>query len=188
MNFKVTKLNNAIQVGDKIPMKQYNGNVGRWIEDRLEDLGFTINRGYGPDLLQMGVEVKSRLESSTSGHTMASMHPDDILTTDWEHSNIFAKSQSQYRVYYNDDSIVTVAEIFDFTDPDIQALLKESYNEGRKLFPNAANGINYFRGEDCIGYFEGQESGYYQFRLTDAGMKRIERMSKQSFTKLFEIV
>ena len=186
MQVKVTKLNKAIQVGDKIPMKQYNGNVGRWIEDRLEDLGYTINRGYGPDLLDMGVEVKSRKESSKSGHTMASMHPDDILATDWEDSNIFDKSQRQYRVYYDDDSIVTVAEIFDFTDPDIQTLLKESYNEGRKLFPNSANGDNYFRGDECVGYFEGQENGYYQFRLTDAGMKRIERMSKQTFGKFFE--
>ena len=185
MQVKVTKLNNAIQVGEQIPMEQYNGNIGRWIEDRLEELGYTINRGYGPDLLQMGVEVKSRLESSTSGHTMAAMHPDDILATDWEDSNIFDKSQLQYRVYYDDDSIVTVAEIFDFTDPDIQTLLKESYNEGRKLFPNSANGHNYFRGDECVGYFEGQENGYYQFRLTDAGMKRIERMSKQTFNKFF---
>ena len=185
MQFKVTKLNNAIKVGDKIPMTQYNGNVGRWIEDRLEDLGYVINRGYGPDLLQMGVEIKSRLESSTSGHTMAAMHPDDIVDTEWEDSNIFAKSQIQYRVYYDDDSVVTCAEIFNFTDPGIQALLKNSYNKGRKLLANTDK--NYNRGEDCIAYFEGQANGYYQFRVTPAGMKRIEKMSKQkTFSKLFE--
>jgi len=186
MKFKVTKLNNAIQVGEQIPMEQYNGNIGRWIEDRLEELGYTINRGYGPDLLQMGVEVKSRLESSTSGHTVSSMHPDDIANTEWEDTNLCAKIQLQYRVYYNDDSVVTCAEIFDFTDSDIQALLKKSYDEGRKMLqdPNAGN---YVRSKDCIAYFEGQENGYYQFRLSNAGMKRIERMSKQpSFSKFFE--
>ena len=186
MKFKVTKLNNAIQVGEQIPMEQYNGNIGRWIEDRLEDLGYTINRSYGPDLLQMGVEVKSRLESSTSGHTMAAMHPDDILDTEWKDSNIFAKSQRQYRVYYNDDSVVTSAEIFDFTDLGIQALLEKSYDEGRKLL--AKSNKNYLRGKDCIAYFEGQANGYFQFRVTPEGMRRIECMSKQSFSKLFEIV
>jgi len=56
---KVISLNSAIIPGTVIPMTQDHGNIGRWIEDDLEDKGYKVNRGKGIDLPKYGLEIKS---------------------------------------------------------------------------------------------------------------------------------
>ena len=53
-------------IGMPVPPQQY-GNVGTLVEDFLESQGYTINRGAGPDLLDIGVEIKTRTIEATSG-------------------------------------------------------------------------------------------------------------------------
>ena len=102
MTLNVISLNNAIRVGTTIPMKEYNGNIGHWVEDKLEENGYTVNRQKGIDLIDLGLEVKTRKENSTSGHTIGAMLPVDIINTEWENSNIRNKIQRQYRVKHSD--------------------------------------------------------------------------------------
>jgi len=196
---KVIKLKRGIMPGEVIPVARRHGDIGRWIEDEIQRRGYSVNRGYGPDLKDMGVEIKTRLESSTSGHTVGSMLGIDIVNTPWEQSNVCNKIQRQYRVYYNDENIVTDRTgIYDFTDPFIQELLRESYEYGRSVLSKyvyefdhgpdiEATVPSYIKGDKCIAYFEQQpETGQFQFRITAYGMRKIETMTRQtSFTKLF---
>lgn len=201
MKPRVIKLNSGINPGEVIPVARGHGDIGRWIEDELQRRGYRVNRGYGPDLKDMDVEIKTRLDSSTSGHTVGSMLGIDIVNTPWEQSNVRNKIQRQYRVYYNDENVVTDRTgIYDFTDPFIQELLRESYEYGRSVLSKyvyefdhgpdiEATAPLYIRGDKCIAYFEHQsETGQFQFRVTDYGMRKIETMTRQfSFNKLFEV-
>ena len=107
--------------------------------------------------------------------------------------------QKQYRVYYNDQHVITSQTgLYDFTDPFIQALLKASYEYGRSILRQyvyqfdhgsdiEATVPSYIKGKNCIACFEHQdETDQFQFRITNSGMKKIETMTRQtSFTKLF---
>ena len=190
---KVISLNNAIEPGTVIPMEQYNGNIGRWLEDYIEDKGYVVNRGKGIDLPQWGLEIKSRLMSSTSGHTVGAMLPLDIINTPWEYSNIRDKIQRQYRVEYDvniltGDNVVTEAKVYDFTCDEIQSKLKEAWDYGQsELKSSNPNKMpSYIRGEGHWGYFERQESGQYQYRITSGAMTHMKKLSTNTSNRLFE--
>lgn len=194
MTVNVIKLNKAIEVGTVIPMNQYNGNIGRWAEDDIEDKGYPVNRKKGIDLPGYGLELKTRMENSTSGHTVGAMLPEDIVQQEWKAgNNIFNKVQRQYRVYYkvNDltgENIVTRAQVYDFTDEEIQAKLKESWDHCRGyLVENPGHTPQYIRGKDHWAYLELQPNGTYQFRITHKYMKEMERISDFNRSKLFSI-
>ena len=186
MTLKVTRLKNIIEPGTIIPMEERNGNIGRWAEDTLEDLGWTVNREKGIDLPEVGAELKTRKWGSTSGHTVGAMLPQDILHTQWHKSNIHDKVQKQYRVEYKDDSpvgewntcsIVTEAKVYDFTHPFIQEKLKKDYNFCRAQIVDNGFEPQYISGD--WAYLEMQPNGYYQFRITPAAMKKMKTYSKQ---------
>jgi len=194
MTFNVTKLNNAIEVGTVIPMEECNGNIGRWVEDQLEDNGYIVNKGKGIDLKRLGLEVKTRMENSTSGHTVGAMLPQDIIHYDWAAgNNIFDKVQRQYRVYHKvnvltEDNIVTSAQVYDFTDLDIQNNLKEAWDHCKAvLAQNPGINWDYIRGDGKWAYLELQENGYYQYRITPGYMKQMESIANFNRTKLFVV-
>ena len=187
MTLYVTKLNNAIKVGERIPMTQKDGNIGRYIERKMVRNGFTLNTGKGIDLKGLHLEIKTRLVDSTSGHTVAAMLPVDIVNTEWENSNIYDKVQRQYRVEYKDDSpvgewdtcsIVTEAKVYDFTHPFIQEKLKKDYNFCRAQIVDNGFEPQYISGD--WSYLEMQPNGYYQFRITPAAMKKMKTYSNQA--------
>tara|TARA_R110002074_G_scaffold267_1_gene1288 strand:- start:2486 stop:3076 length:591 start_codon:yes stop_codon:yes gene_type:complete len=186
MTLHVTKLNNAINIGDRIPMTQEHGNIGRYIEYSIKRKGYALNRGKGIDLKGLHLEIKTRLADSTSGHTVGAMLPTDIVETEWENSNIHDKVQKQYRVEYKDDSpvgewntcsIVTEAKVYDFTHPFIQEKLKKDYNFCRAQIVDNGFEPQYISGD--WAYLEMQPNGYYQFRITPAAMKKMKTYSKQ---------
>lgn len=192
MTFNVTKLNKAIEVGTVIPLKECNGNIGRWVEDQLEENGYSINRGKGIDLQKLGVEVKTRKVNSSSGHTVGAMLPQDIVQNDWQAgNNMFDKVQKQYRVKHKvneltGDNIVVSAQVHDFTNDNIQTKLKEAWDHCRNvLVQNPGVDFDYIRGEDKWAYLELQENGYYQFRITPKYMKEMESIANFNRTRMF---
>ena len=194
MTVNVVKLNNAIEVGTVIPMEECNGNIGRWVEDQLEDNGYIVNRGKGIDLPQMGIEVKTRKFDSTSGHTIGAMLPQDIIDNKWQSgNNIFDKAQKHYRVKHKvneltGDNFVVSAQVYDFTDPDIQNNLKEAWDHCcGVLLQNlgSSKDIDYISGKEKWAYLELQENGYYQFRIPTGIMKKMESIVNSNRTKLF---
>jgi len=194
MTLNITKLNNAIEIGTIIPMEECNGNIGRWAEDYLEDLGWIVNRGKGIDLPQVGAELKTRKYGSTSGHTIGSMLAQDIIDNDWQAgNNMFDKAQHHYRVYHKvneltGDNIVVSAQLYNFSDEEIQDNLKEAWNHCRSvLLQNlgSSNDLQYIRGNEKWAYLELQENGYYQFRITPGIMKKMESIVNTNRTKMF---
>jgi len=192
MSFNVTKLNKAIEVGTIIPMTESGGNIGRWVEDQLEKNGYSVNRQKGIDLHQLGIEVKTRKIDSTSAHTVGSMSPYDIIDNDWlPGNNVFDKVQKQYRVKHQinpltGDNLVVSAQIYDFTDIEIQSKLKESWDHCRQvLVQNPNYTFEYIRGQDKWAYLELQNNGYYQFRITSGYMDKMEKISNTNKSKLF---
>ena len=126
MTFRITKLKTVNQlVGKKLPTNK-NGHAGRAVEVLLEQMGFPINKGHGPDIEQLGVEVKTRDIDAVSPQTVADMRPDMIKTTPYKQSHVYEKFQQQLRIYTKEDVIIS-AEIYDFSAPVIQDLIQHAY-------------------------------------------------------------
>lgn len=190
MTLNVISLNKAIKVGTIIPMKEYNGNIGHWVEDNLEENGYTVNRQKGVDLIDLGLEVKTRKANSTSGHTVGAMMPIDIINTEWENSNIRNKIQRQYRVIHRvneltGENIVISARVYDFTCDEIQNQLKKAWDYCRSVLKEEYT-PDYIRGPNHWAYLELQTNGSYQYRIPPHIMDMLESISNTERTKLFE--
>jgi hypothetical protein len=188
----VTKIKKGIAVGTEVPIRQHYGNVGNWVQEKLTENGYKINTGVGPDLLEYGVEVKSRKIESSSPHTVGSMRIEDIIVTPYDQSHIKDKFQRQYRVKYSDEGqVVTEESVYDLSNDHIQDRIRNAYESGRKtIAQNEINGYHppYVKGTDW-GNFEITEScNSYRFRIPDHTMRKIEQISKNSnlFNNLFE--
>ena len=189
---RVSKIKKGIAVGTEIPERQRYGNIGQWAQDQLANHGYNINTGVGPDLAEIGVEVKTRKIESSSPHTVGSMRIEDIIHTPYDQSNICDKFQKQYRVHYSDEGqVVTGEHLYDLTDEYIQDKIREAYEAGRKTIARNENfGYHppYVKGT-AWGNFEIVESCTgYSFRIPHGAMKKIETASKNAemFNKLFK--
>ena len=184
MTVKVTGVKNGIQEKTCVPLDC--DNVGYWVEDQLEKNGHNINRGKGPDLKDLGVEVKTRNLSSRSAHTVGRMTTQDIIDTPYEDSHLKDKIQSQYRVEYDQYGNVHSSRVYDFTDTDIQDLLKDSYEKGRAEISQGMFGKNNTKTYG-VGIFQrDNDSEQWQWRITNSGMKKIKTMSQQTFKRIFK--
>jgi hypothetical protein len=172
-------------IGLPVPPQQY-GNVGKLVEDFLESLGYTINRGAGPDLLSIGVEIKTRTIGATSAQDIGTMTLEDIIKYDWDTSPLKAKFQQQFRVKHcPDQKCIVSAEMYDFRAEEIQAIVRYAYESARTLIINNCTD-NYIRGADAWAYFEHKKSNSYGFRLPNEVMETFERMTTSNYKNLFE--
>ena len=183
--FRVTKFKPANQlIGKMLPTNQH-GHAGRAVEDLLEQFGVPINKGHGPDINQLGIEVKTRDIDATSPQTVADMHPDDIKTTPFAQSHVFKKFQQQLRIYTKNNVIIS-AEIYDFSDPDIQELIQDAYEHAQKqLIVNDQLDRTEYKG--YYGYFErvSKDRKTLSFRLSKDDMASLEGMAKSTYKNLF---
>lgn len=173
-------------VGKPVPLSK-DGHAGRYIEYLLEQLGFIINRGHGPDILVFGLEVKTRDLDATSPQTVADMQVEDIIDTPYEQSHVHAKFQQQLRVYIKNQIIVS-AEIYDFSKSRIQKEIKAAYEHAREqlikepwLPATSCKGKYYGYFEKCVG----KQS--YSFRLSDSQMTKLENMATSTLDNFFEL-
>lgn len=196
MTVKVRKLKiDDVLIGMAVP-KHHGGNVGRFVEDVLESNGYAVNRGHGCDLSigNSGLEVKTRNVDTNADHTVGTMTITDICNTSYEDSNISAKMQQQYRVYFKDGDpgVVVNIKVCQFTDDCVQADLKKSYEEARsKLqtgqFDNAKQWVKVKGSADCAGHFEKKLGSSWAFRISDKAMKKFEAVDASRYYKdLFE--
>lgn len=182
-------------VGMSVP-EQKHGNVGRLIEDITESEGYPINRGKGPDIEKLQVEIKTRQIEATSAHTIGKLKISDIIKNSWEESSLYSKAQQQFRVFHSKDTLrITKTILVDFRPEHIQSKFRESYEEARKeiIRQYQTNGVirRYVRGKDCWGYFENtvlERPEWYDFRFSDKDMKKLENMSSNNYTDLFNDV
>lgn len=173
-------------VGQSVP-KEYNGNVGRYIERKFDQTGFDVNYGYGVDLPEIDTEIKSRKVGSTAPHTIATMSAKLIIKTPYAKSIVKAKFSQQLRIGFDDDeNVVTTQQITDFTDPDIQSKIEEAYENARKVFIAGLHG-SYVYGNGW-GYFEHKAGNSYSFRIPHSKMQKLLILSQNSapFQNLFD--
>jgi homoserine dehydrogenase len=186
---KVKKLKVADHlIGIQLPTNT-DGHAGRAIEDILEAAGLKVNRGFGPDLIDYGIEVKTRKKSATSAQTITSMSVDAIIKTPYKDSNVYKKFQQQFRVKTDDNDVIIEAGLFDFDQPQIQELIEAAYEHGRKILSQNKN-IGYTPYTGFWGYFEQTKKdrdSVYDFRLSNSDMESLERMAKSNFKDMFEV-
>lgn len=177
-----TPIPNHIPVGD--------GAMGRYFEDLLEELGAKINRGHGPDLMEFGVELKSRFVEATSAQSICSMTLEDIKTTPYRLSSVYEKFKYQRRIKYNRAFVVDDA-IYNFNQEHIQTLIEDAYEAARLKIINGDES-NYIRGNvygKTWGYFEkviSSDTPSRDFRIPHSRMEDLEKMAKSNFLDLFD--
>lgn len=189
----VTQLNKASRklIGMTVPQRLH-GNVGNFVEEVLIAEGYEINKGIGPDLLSIGVEIKTRDVNSNAHHTIGTMTATSINSTEWEDSSICSKLQQQYRVLYDDKSgTIKSAGMYDFRHDQIQNELKKVYEDTRATIhsglacslPLSAN----VRCSSTSAYWELKAGTSYAFRISNSAMTKYEAIAKsgKSFSNLF---
>ena len=182
MNFNADHL-----IGIRLPTN-IAGHAGREVENIIESMGISVNRRFGIDCPEIDIEIKTRKLSATSPQTMASMLPDYIINNSYKNSILYQKMKRQLRIYTNDLDVIVKAEIFNFDIPEIQDLLEEAYEHGRKIITRRPN-IGYTPYEGFFGYFEQTKSNTnaYDFRVTNNIIKTLEQMTKSNFKHIFEV-
>lgn len=162
------------------------GDAGRDFEDKMEHLGFPINRGSGVDLPHLGWEIKTRKTSATSAQTITSMFPDDIINTPYKLSPVYEKFRKQLRVYTNDYDKIKSIDLYDFDKESIQNIMELSYEKARSIL--IANKDTSYTPYQGLGvYFEKthKDRPELDIRVADTVMKKLEGMSKSNFQNLF---
>lgn len=173
-------------IGMPVP-PQKNGNVGTLVEDYLESMGYTINRGAGCDLVSIGVEIKTRTIEATSAQSIGGMTIEDIISTPWEKSPVRAKFQQQFRVKHSiEEGCIVSARMYDFRTDEIQSATRYAYESARHMIINGNRG-DYIRGDGACGYFEHKDANSYGFRLPNNVMETFERMATNQYKNLFEL-
>ena len=188
MKPRITRIK-GVDKGTAIPADIVDsGGVGRFIEKQLEKHGHNYNTGKGIDLPELNVENKSRKVGSKSAHTVGRMTTNDIINTSWENSSIREKIQAlQNRYEWNDTfGEITNNSLYDFTDPDIDVILKSGYELGRQEIASGMCGNN-TKTYGAIIWQKDKDKEQWQYRITEKGMRQIKNMAKQtSYRKLFE--
>jgi hypothetical protein len=146
-----------VNTGMKIPMKERNGNIGRWFEQYLIKNGLPINTQAGPDL-PTNLEVKTRKIEGKSAVNVGSMLCDDIIDTPWGLSNVRNKSQRWFYIEYSDDdSVVLDAYTMDLRDLNIQLQLQVEYEWAQQNFKRLVSAENSDYDPLTMFEFDGQD-------------------------------
>lgn len=171
-------------IGVTVPTYK-DGHAGRYVEDLIESMGVKINRGEGCDILDYGLEVKTRDLDATSAQTVCKMHPNDIKSTAYKDSKVFKKFQQQLRVKTKENKIVS-AEVYDFSPLQIQELIEEAYGIAQEKMLNGSYD-DYISGTHW-GYFERttKDRPEYDFRIAAGAMEELEAMAKSTFNNIFD--
>lgn len=183
---KVKKFKLAENLIGQVVPNSANGHAGRYVERLLVEMGVPINFGHGPDIEEIGLEVKTRDLDATSPQTIADMNPEDIISTDYKDSHVYKKFQQQLRVYIRDNVIVS-AEVYDFSAPPVQELVERAYNHAKaQLVKNPELTRTAYKNE--YGYFErvSTHRKSLSFRLSNDDMATLEGMARSEYKNLFE--
>mgnify|MGYP003639076257 FL=1 len=190
-NIKVKSVKHTMKPGTVIPMEQSCGNIGRWAENEIEKGGHRLNKGKGLDLIDLATEIKTRMHSSNSPHTVGASTIKDIISTEWKDSYLRSKLQTQLRIMYDKDvttckNVVKSEQIYDFTSPKIQDNLEKAYKNIQNILKNGiCDKQTYIRHNDDWMQLEKQSNTSWQFRIPNDIMERMEGISNAECNNLF---
>lgn len=168
--------------------------AGYTAEKHLEQQGWSINSGVGPDITVANIEVKTRKSKSTSAHTIGSMSIDKIFNSSYYSSNICKKFQKQYRIKYDGVTHHHINDkLFDFSSKEIQAEMEKSWKLNSEKIKEYVNCPTTYlppmiKHPDAKWYWEKKSSRSYAARIPHAQMKKFEEMASvaKANSSLFE--
>lgn len=189
---KVTTLKNLDKLIGQILPDTYGGASGRGLEKLITDLlNIPIDQGVGPDIRIYDLEIKSRDIDSKADHTIGTLTLGSALTSVYDQTHLKDKMQQQLRVKTKDNVIVQ-ADVYDFSRRDIQDLIRNSFKiaQAELIAKNALNNGEFETHERIsggqYGNFEYKGNGSFAFRISDAGMTKLENSAKSMFGTMFE--
>lgn len=169
---KIKTLKNVFQPGTAVPVNKdiiVGNKVGIFLENKLEKLGFPVNRGKGADLA--GMEIKSRKRGTTSAITLGSMITDDIINTPWDECAIKKKIERMSIVNWDSDFAEIIGtDVLDTTSDACQEILRDAYEHARAAI--AAGEDTYTKNTGGI-YLERKSGNSWQMRASTTGLRRI---------------
>jgi len=178
--------------GTSVP-NNHGGESGRYVETLLKSLGIPLDNSKGVDCKLYGFELKTRYTNATSAQTVATMTINDWKMTPYDKSVVKEKFQKQYRVHIdpvieNDiqvGGVIVDDEFYDFSPDHIQSLIKDAYDVCREQIIVGSRD-EYIHGS-YWGYAERKpDSDSYSFRVNPNAYKKLEAMTKSTYTTLFE--
>lgn len=184
-NIKVKDLKTQT-VGITVPKQEKGneGNVGRYLHNQLG----ASKHGVDSPVLEM--DLKTRKKGSKAPHTTGTMTYDDIMNSSWEDTSFHDKWQNRCHVEhdatFSKTNEVVSQEIFDFRPQEIQDLLKRDFEIAKsKLAQDGKGATGTFVGGD-YGILEHRGGNTYAHRITDAGFKKLQGMSRSVVNDLFK--
>lgn len=177
-------------IGQRLGTHWY-GHAGRALEDLLEQWGWPINRGQGPDILMFGLEVKTRDLGATSAQTVASMDIWDILNQIYDDSVVKQKFQQHLKIFTR-SGVIQDAGIFDFGGDSVQNLIRQAYEHARQQliesWEQEHDLVRTSKRGGFHGYFErchADRKHNYSWRLNVRDMANLEYLSRTRIDEFF---
>jgi len=182
MKVKIKKLTTSL-VGETFSM---DCSVrGQQVHNRLKELGADMQNGPGADIKDLGVEIKSRKINAISAETIGSISPEDIISTAWENTHLFEKTQTLHKYKLNEAGNVVSENTFDFSRPSVQEKLKEGYEACRADLIKNGPTKNYIHPNGSWVYLE-RIDGKKSYQLRTKKGKELETLSKSTIDDIFE--
>lgn len=170
---RINKIKKMIEPGTEVPItagQKVGNEIGIWAEGKLEEMGYPINRGKGPDL--PGVEHKTRRAGTTSPMTIGRTTTDELISTPWEQSTLRDKCQQIAITNWDENLGITLGtDIIDLRNEACQSVLRDAYENARK---SILNGEDESTEVDGDVYFEKKSKNGWQMRVTSGGLKRMK--------------
>jgi len=191
-NIKLKSVKHTMKPGTVIPMEQNCGNIGRWVENEIEKGGHRLNKGKGLDLVDLATEIKTRMRSSNSPHTVGASTIKDIISTEWKDSHLRGKLQTQLRITYDKDvttckNVVKSEQIYDFTSLKIQDNLEKAYKNIQNILENGiSDERTYIRHVGDWMQLEKQSNTSWELRIPNDIMERMESISNAECNSFFD--
>ena len=198
-NIKLTKAEKNLK-GFSIPKqgirngagREY-GNVGKFVENVIADLGYETNNRIGIDIPKLNIEIKTKNIHSRSAYGIGVMHIDKIIENDYDSSLIKEKLQTIFIAKHDQNfREICNARTLDFQKEEIQNKLRYAYNSARDKIISGDRS-SYIKGDNACAYFEnkrryGEQSDSWSFRIPINQMEILESLAKSNFDNICEII
>jgi hypothetical protein len=188
MTLKIKQIKTNL-IGTVLPSTDNSFN-GRYCEQFLIAEGWNIDcNGKGADVNTGGLLLEFKLKDmdSVSAFTIGKISRNNIKKTSYNKSHIKEKLQ-QVCIIEHRDKIVISVHVYDFTDPYIQDLFSDAYENARELINNGH--VSTYIPGNLFAYFESTNVNpdSFAFRIRKDTMDTLKGLARSSanFNRHFE--
>jgi len=165
------------QVGDIIPaevaMDKCDGAIGKYIETQFIKAGFDLNNGPGPDIKDIGIEIKTKDRSSQSSWSISAVAISPSIDTEAAVKKIQCKMKVHIHVEH-DRHAITRTVCYNFDNDMFQTELHDGAVTAIEKIKNGEHGDSNWEIVDAgvCGYFERiNGTNSWKYRMKDSAMQ-----------------